>query len=209
MDIIEALNWRYASKKMNGQKVPAEKIERILEAIRLAPSANGIQPYTVLVVEDRELLDKIQPIANNQVQITQCSALLIFAAWKTTLPEQVQEFISHMASERNVEESTYDFMKERLLAGAANQPAEAQFNHNARQAFIALGTALVAAAAEKVDATPMGGFKANDLDELLGLKEKNLGSVAIMPLGYRDEANDFLLKQKKVRRHSDKMFIRL
>ena len=82
MKIIEALQWRYATKRMNNTKIPQEKLETILDAIALAPSSIGLQPYTIFVIEDKELLQKIKPIASNQTVITECSALLVFAAWE-------------------------------------------------------------------------------------------------------------------------------
>ncbi len=83
MSVLNNLKWRYATKKMNGQKIPAEKLENILEAIQLAPSSIGLQPYTVLVIEDSELKAKIAPAIYNQPQITGGSHVLVFAAWTT------------------------------------------------------------------------------------------------------------------------------
>ncbi|MGI4803417.1 MAG: nitroreductase family protein, partial [Janthinobacterium lividum] len=78
MTLLEALEWRYATKKMNGKQVPEEKIEKILDAIRLAPSSIGLQPYNVVVISDPELKKQILPIANNQQQMIDCSHLLVF-----------------------------------------------------------------------------------------------------------------------------------
>jgi len=82
MKIIDLLNWRYATKKMTGAKVPAEKISNILEAIRLAPTSIGLQPFTVFVVENELVRKQLTPAANNQPQIAECSHLLVFAAWR-------------------------------------------------------------------------------------------------------------------------------
>ncbi|GAB3528656.1 NAD(P)H-dependent oxidoreductase [Pontibacter brevis] len=205
--IVESLEWRYASKRMNGQKVPADKVENILEAIRLAPSSMGLQPYSVLVIEDEELKKKIQPIAMNQPQIVESSHLLVFAAWDDITPEHIQEYISHTATVRNMPEEALSDFKNTLLNIAHNNTQEQNFTWAAKQAYIAFGTALVAAAAEKVDATPMEGFDSAALDELLNLKEKGLRSVTLMPLGYRDTENDWLAKLPKVRRQKEKLFI--
>jgi nitroreductase / dihydropteridine reductase len=207
MNLIETLEWRYASKRMNGQRVPSEKVERILEAIRLAPSSMGLQPYTVLLIEDEELKKQIRPIAFNQPQIEESSHLLVFAAWDDVKPDQIEEYIQHTATVRNMPVAALDDFKNTLLQMAANKTKEENFNWAARQAYIAFGTGLVAAAAEKVDATPMEGFDAPALDKLLKLNEKGLRSVTLMPLGYRDEANDWLAKLPKVRRQKDKFVI--
>ena len=207
MNIIESLEWRYASKRMNGQKLPAEKLNNILEAIRLAPTSMGLQPFTVFVIEDEELKNKIKPIAMNQPQITENSHLLVFAAWANVTPKHVDEYISYTAQVRNMpEEGLVDF-KNMLLGMISANTAEQNFTWAAKQAYLALGTALVAAAAEQVDATPMEGFNSAALDEILNLEEQGLRSVTMLPLGYRDIENDWLVNLPKVRREKDKLFI--
>lgn len=207
MDLIQSLEWRYASKRMNGQKVPDEKIKRILEAIRLAPSSMGLQPYTVLLIEDEALKKKIQSVAFNQPQIGESSHLLVFAAWNDVTPKQIEEFIQHTATVRSVPPESLSDFKNTLLNMAENRSQEENFDWTARQAYIAFGVGLVAAASEKVDATPMEGFNNEALDELLNLGEKGLKSVTLMPLGYRDTENDWLANLPKVRREKDKLFI--
>ncbi len=207
MDILQSLEWRYASKRMNGQRVPQEKVNNILEAIRLAPSSMGLQPYTILVIEDEALKKQIRPIAFNQPQIEESSHLLVFAAWDNISPAQVDEYIKHTAAVRNMPEEALADFKNTLLNMAASRTPEQNFEWAARQAYIAFGTGLVAAAAEQVDTTPMEGFNNAALDELLGLKEKGLKSVTLLPLGYRDTNNDWLANLPKVRRKKEKLFI--
>lgn len=207
MDLIQSLEWRYASKRMNGEKVPEEKVNTILEAISLAPSSMGLQPYTVLLIEDEKLKEKIQPLAFNQPQVVESSHLLVFAAWDNVTPQHIEEYIEYTAGVRNVPAASLNDFKHTLLNMASNRTQEENFNWAARQAYIAFGTALVAAAAEKVDATPMEGFNNAALDELLNLKEKGLRSVTMLPLGFRDVENDWLVKLPKVRREKEKLFI--
>jgi len=209
MSLLEALNWRYATKRMNGKQVPDEKVNTIIEAARLAPSSAGLQPFSIIVVKDKELLRKIQPIANNQPQIAEASHLLVFAAWDNISEERIKEAISHLAKERNMPEETLNEFKNKLTGIFANRTAEENFQSAARQAYIAFGVAITAAATEQVDATPMEGFNNAQLDEFLGLKEKGLRSVTLLPLGYRDEQNDWLANQKKVRWPKEKMVIEL
>ena len=207
MQLIQSLEWRYASKKMNGEKVPQEKIDNILKAIQLAPSSMGLQPYTVLVITDEELRKKIMPLAYNQPQIIDSSHLLVFAAWADITPAHIDEFIQHTAQTRNVPVETLDAFKESLMGTITRNTATQNFEWAARQAYIAFGTAIAAAAEERVDATPMEGFNPAEMDLLLGLPEKGLCSVTLLPLGYRDAPNDWLAGLPKVRREKEKLFI--
>ncbi|WP_298393289.1 NAD(P)H-dependent oxidoreductase [Flavobacterium sp.] len=208
MSITTALTWRYATKKMNGIKIPNEKLEIILNAIALAPSSFGLQPYSVFVIEDIALLEKIKPIASNQSQITDASALLVFAAWDKLSQQHIDDYFARIAKVRDVSLDSLQSMKEHIETQLQNTDVD-NFIWNAKQTYIALGFALVAAAEEYVDSTPMEGFDKKALDELLQLKEKGLASTVILPLGYRDTANDYLAKLKKVRREKDQLFIRL
>jgi nitroreductase len=207
MELIKSLEWRYASKKMNGDKVPDEKVNNILKAIQLAPSSMGLQPYTVLVITDPELKKKIKPIAYNQSQITDSSHLLVFAAWADITPQQIEEYIQNTATTRNSPLEKLAGFKDTLLGMITKNTSEENYHWAARQAYIAFGTAIAAAAEERVDATPMEGFNAAELDELLQLREKGLRSVTLLPLGYRDVQNDWLANLPKVRRQKEKLFI--
>jgi nitroreductase / dihydropteridine reductase len=209
MSLINALNWRYAAKRMNGQKVPAEKVNNILEATRLSASSMGLQPYTVLVVENEALRKEIQKVAYNQPQIVEASHLLIFAAWDNISVEQVDDYINHIAAEREVAPDTLQGFRESLVGTVTRNTQEQNYQWAARQAYIAFGTAIAAAATEEVDATPMEGFDPAALDALLNLKEKGLRSVTLLPLGYRDTANDWLASAKKVRRNKEKLFLQV
>ncbi|MDB5223553.1 MAG: nitroreductase [Chitinophagaceae bacterium] len=206
MELLNALEWRYASKKMNGQQVPEEKVERILEAIRLAPSSMGLQPYTVLVITDPEVKKQILPIAHNQQQIVDSSHLLVFAAWDKITPEHVDDYVNLTASTRNITvESLEEFKK--ILVSISQRPQQENHEWAARQSYIAFATAIAAAAEERVDATPMEGFNNAALDKLLGLEERGLKSITLLPLGYRDAENDWLAKFPKVRRQKENLFI--
>jgi nitroreductase / dihydropteridine reductase len=209
MDLIEALNWRYAAKRMNGDKVPHEKVDRILDAIRLSASSMGLQPYTILAVENSEVREKLKPASYNQPQITEGSHVIVFAAWDDIREDHIDDYMKQISEVRQVSiDSLADFRKS-LLSTVQNRTPEERYEWAARQVYIALGTALTAAAVEKVDATPMEGFKPEEVDEILGLKEKGLRSVSMLALGYRDEENDFLANQKKVRREKEKLIVQV
>ncbi|HMS26760.1 MAG TPA: nitroreductase family protein [Burkholderiaceae bacterium] len=206
-DLISNLQWRYATKKMRPTKpVPADKVARIVEAVRLSPSANGLQPYQVIVVSNKAVLEKLKVAANGQSQITDGSHLLVFAAWDNYTPERINHFFDLAIQVRGGGDAAWENYRQQLIKNFGQRDAKVNFEHAARQAFLGLGVALVAAAEERVDSTPMEGFNAQSVDEILNLSDKGLKSVAIMPLGYRDEANDWLLKQDKVRRSSE-MFV--
>lgn len=200
MTLIDALHWRYATKKMNGKPVDQEKIDTILDAAHLAPTSSGLQPFEVLVITDKERKEQILPIAFNQAQVVDCSHLLVFAAWDNYTEERLEAMFSYTVSQRGLPADAMDDYKNRLKSSYTVRPAQENFEHAARQAYIAFGMAIAAAAELKVDATPMEGFNASELDKLLGLQEKGLRSVTLLPLGYRDEENDWLVNLKKVRR---------
>ncbi len=199
MTLLENLNWRYATKKMNDNVVPKEKLDYILEAIRLTASSSGLQPYEVFVISDRALLEKIKPHAWDQSQITDCSHLLVFASWESYTLEKITTVFNRTMEERGLPLTTMDDYKKKLWGMYEPLPTKWHANHAAKQAYIALGTALIAAAEQKVDATPMEGFTPEELDTILGLKEKGLKSTVILPLGYRDAEHDWLVNMKKVR----------
>lgn len=205
MKLIEALNWRYATKRMNGEKVPQEKIDTILEATRLSASSMGLQPYTILVVENEEVKKKLQPAAYNQPQIVESSHLLIFAAWENVTEAHVDEYLKNIAETRDVTLESLESFKASLMGIVNGRTPEQKYEWAARQAYIAFGTAITAAAIEQVDATPMEGFNPSAVDEILNLKEQGLRSVTILALGYRDAEKDFLAKAKKVRRHREQL----
>jgi nitroreductase/dihydropteridine reductase len=209
MSILESLHWRYATKRMTGERVPQEKIDIILEAIRMAPTSSGIQPFTLLVITDKKLMEKIQPIAYNQPQVTEASHLLVFAAWDTITPEKVDYVYDQIIRERNLPAGALTDYTNRLKDMFAGFTPEEQFNWAAKQTYLAFGVATTAAALEQIDATPMEGFVNSELDKLLGLREKGLRSTTLMALGYRDTANDWLANMKKVRRPKEELIIEL
>ena len=204
MQVLEKLNWRYATKSMNGTPVPQEKVDYILEAIRLSASSSGLQPYEILVVTDQEVKEKIKPIAWGQSQITDASHVLVFAAWDNYTADRINSVFDYNNEQRNLPASVTDDYRNKLLNLYGAQTPQENFTHAAKQAYIALGTALIAAAEQEVDSTPMEGFDPVALDEILDLKSKGLRSVVILPLGYRNEEGDWLLKMKKVRTPKEK-----
>ena len=205
MSLLDSLKWRYATKKMSGAKVPTEKLEFILDAIQLAPSSFGLQPYTVLVIEDEATKAKLLPASWNQSQITDSSHLLVFASWTSITQEQVDTFIADIATKRGLPLEALNDYKSYLSGSALNRSAEEQAIWNAKQAYIAFGIGLTAAAEVEVDATPMEGFVPAQYNEILGLTEQGLTASVVMALGYRGEG-DWLAPLPKVRRDKNLLF---
>ena len=206
MNLIEKLNWRYATKRMNGQVVSDSSLNNILETMQLAPSSMGLQPFTFIVISNKELLQKINAQACQQPQILEASHVIVLAAWKSITEKSINDYIQNIADTRGTTLESLEGFKNMLLP-MSKRTDEVNNNWAARQAYIALGFGLVAAANEGVDATPMEGFNPVALDELLGLKEKNLGSIALMPVGFRNAESDYLVNAKKVRRDKKDLFI--
>lgn len=201
MELIDKLQWRYAAKKMDPSKpVAQDKVERILEAARLAPTSSGLQPYEIIVVTNAEVRAKIKAIAWNQAQVTDGSHLLVFAAWDNYTPERINHMFDLTNEERGFKNEGWENYRQMLLSTYPQRDAETNFQHAAKQSYIGLSAALIAAAFEGVDSTPMEGFDPAALDEILGLRARGLRSVTILPLGYRAAEGDWLVNLKKVRR---------
>jgi nitroreductase len=203
-DLLQDLQWRYATKKFDPSKAVAqEKVDFILEAIRLSASSSGLQPYEVFVVTNKDIREKMVPHAWGQQQIVDASHVLVFAAWDNYTAERINNMFDLVNEERGFTNQGWEDYRNMLLNTYPQRDPETNFEHAARQAYIGLGSALIAAADAKVDSTPMEGFVPKEVDEILGLKEKGLRSVVILPLGYRAEDGDWLVNLKKVRRSEE------
>ena len=204
MELLNKLQWRYAAKAMNGNKVPQEKIDKIVEAARLAPTSSGLQPFEIFVVSNQEIKEKLKEAASNQPQVADASHVLVFAAWDTYTAERINYMFDLTNEVRVGTNEGWENYRQFLLNTYVNKSAEENFVHTAKQAYIAFGAAIIAAAFEGVDATPMEGFNPEKVDEILGLQEKGLKSVVILPIGYRDSEKDWLEKLVKVRKPIEK-----
>ncbi|QXP73819.1 nitroreductase family protein [Tenacibaculum sp. HL-MS23] len=200
MELLDKLNWRYAAKAMNGEKVAEDKIERILEAARLAATSSGLQPFEIFVVKNQEIKEQIKPIAWNQSVITDCSHLLVFAAWDTYTVDRINYMFDLTNEIRGFKNEGWENYRQMLLGMYPQKDEEENFNHAAKQAYIAFSHAIIAAAYEGVDATPLEGFEPDAVDKILGLREKGLRSAVLLPLGYRKENEDWLVNLVKVRK---------
>jgi len=199
--LSEQLQWRYATKKMDPAKaVPQDKVDRIVEAARLAPTSSGLQPFELLVISNPEVRARIRAVSHDQSQITDGSHLLVFAAWDTYTPDRINHMFDLNVNMRGGTNEGWENYRQMLLKNYPSRDPQVNFEHAARQAYIAMGFSLIAAAAEEVDSTPMEGFEPKAVDEILNLPARGLRSVAIMPLGYRASGQDWLENLVKVRR---------
>jgi len=199
--LLDKMQWRYAAKKMDATKaVSQDKVNRIIEAARLAPTSSGLQPFEVIVVTNKDIRTQIQAVAHNQAQVTEGSHLLVFAAWDTYTADRINHHFDLTNAERGGTNEGWENYRQMLLKNYPSREAQVNFEHAARQAYIGLGASLIAAAFEEVDSTPMEGFDPKSVDDILGLGAKGLRSVALLPLGYRAKGQDWLENLKKIRR---------
>ena len=201
--LTDLMNWRYATKKMDPAKaVPQEKVDAIVEEVQMAPTSSGTQPFELFVISNADVRSQIRAAAFDQSPITDGSHLLVFAAWDNYTDARIDEVVQLNKAARGdlpLIDGYYDNLKGMLLP----RDAETNYAHAARQAYIALGFAMLAAAEQEVDSTPMEGFDPDSVDKILGLRELGLRSVVLLPLGYRDPSGDWLVQMPKVRKPLD------
>ncbi len=203
MELLDKLKWRYAAKAMNGEKVSEEKIANIIEAARLAPTSSGLQPFEIIVVKNQAIKEVIRPVAWNQSMITDCSHLLVFAAWDTYTEERINKVFDLTNEVRGFKNEGWENYRQMLLRSYPQKDAEENFNHAVKQAYIAFSAAIIAAAYEGVDTTPIEGFDPAAVDKILSLTEKGLRSCVLLPIGYRDSDADWLVNLEKVRKSTE------
>ena len=164
---------------------------------------SGLQPFEIFVITNQEIKEKIKPVAWNQSVITDCSHLLVFAAWDTYTEERINYMFDLTNEIRGFKNEGWENYRQMLLSSYPQKDPEENFNHAAKQAYIAFSQAIAAAAFEGVDATPIEGFDPDAVDKILGLKEKGLRSAVLLPLGYRQEDQDWLVNLVKVRKPTE------
>ena len=199
MNLIKALNWRYATKRMTGEKIPESDLNNILEAIRLTPTAYGLQPFKVIVTENKDLLNEIFEKSCPQIVINQCSHLLIFKARKKLNTEYVEGYLKEMRRMRKSTDADIERYRTKIHK-VIEDPQINKFSWMIRQTYIALGYATIAAAELGIDSTPIEGFNAQALNEILKLDTDREEAVVMQTLGYRDEKEDKLIKLPKIRK---------
>ena len=186
MSFLQKLNWRFATKKFDpSKKLDREVVLQIVESARMAPTSFGLQPFHITVVENKDVREKMKPVAWNQAQITDASCVLVFSA-RTDVATRIDEYLRLISGDDEEKRKSLESYGEMMRGFASNMNEEALFSWASRQAYIALGFALASSAELGVDSCPMEGFSQSDMDSVLN-QPKNFRSVVLLPLGYRLE----------------------
>jgi nitroreductase len=206
MDMITKLNWRYATKKFDPERlVPQSQIDILKEAIRLTPTSYGLQLGTVLIVEDKEIRAELVGASWGQEQTRDASHLFIFCSPTGPVDRQIDEYVRLKAQATNKEESAMNGYSS-FVKGKLNELSDSDRMHwIAKQNYIALGNLLTACAELHIDACPMEGFEADQYDTILSLADKGLKADCAVTIGYR-HADDAAQQVPKVRRSAEQIF---
>lgn len=204
-DLHDALAWRYATKQYDvSKKLTDAQLEMVLEAARMAPTSFGLQPFRMFVVTNPEIRAQLREAAWGQSAITDASHLIVFAAQKNLDASSVDAFINMVAQERGVTPADLKGYADMIKGSVASRGADQNTAWAARQAYIALGFLLEAAALAHIDATPMEGFTPERFDEVLGLSAQGYTSVVLAAVGFRSESDTYAA-MKKVRFAKEEM----
>jgi nitroreductase len=208
-NISEALAWRYATKKFNpSKKLSSGELSIITEAMRLAPTSYGLPVWRAIVVTNDAVRAKLRAAAWDQPQITDASHLIVIAVKRSIDAALVDAYISEIASVRGIPAEALTGFGDMMKGSLSGKSPEQLHEWASRQAYIALGFGLEAAALSGIDACPMEGFDAKQFDEILLLGDLDLASVVVMPVGHRSEA-DASSAYKKVRFSEAEMIRRM
>ena len=200
MDIINSLEWRYATKKFDASKKLSNKqIETLKKAFNLTPTSFGLQPMKMIVISNKELQEKFVEHSYFQRQVADASHLLILCIENNTTTENINAYFDMEKNIRKVDEEVISDFRKQLIEMYKSKSLEEIQQSAKYQTYIALGNLMTVCALEKIDACPMEGFVPEKIDELLNLKNLNLKSVLLLPVGFRAE-DDIMTGMKKVRK---------
>lgn len=209
MSLIDKLKWRYATKKFDAtKKIAADKLQAVLDAVQLAPSSLGLQHYRILVIEDADTRAKLRAAAYGQPQITDASQVIVFAAETNINEDFGKKYIDNVAATRGLKREDLAGFEGMVLGAINGRTPEQLLLWAQKQAYIALGVLVTAAADQDIDICPMEGFDPTQFDEILGLKAKGLTATVIATIGYRAD-DDATSHFAKVRRPADELFIHI
>ena len=208
-NIIRLLNWRYATKSFDtSKKLDDVQLATLLNAVQLAPSSYGLQPYQIIVVSNQEVKEVLKGAAYGQQQLAQASHVLVFARTKNYTTAHVDEYAANIIAIRGVTAEEIKGYVDTMKGTVESQTQDELAVWNSKQAYLALGILLESAALNGIDACPMEGFDAAKFDEILGLDAKNLASVVIATIGFRSTEDD-TQHYKKVRKSQEDLFIHI
>lgn len=209
MSNLEALKWRYATKKFDPEKIlPKEKVDILKRTFNLTATSYGLQPLKMLVISNKELQKQLKDYSFGQKQIDTASHLLVICIEKEVGEQFIKDYFNLVKHVRETPENILEPFQKFLVKDFKAKAKEEIEIWAVNQAYLALGTLLTVCATEGIDSCPMEGFEPEKYDELLQLEEKNLKSVLVLPVGYRAE-DDMFSAMKKVRRPLDEVIIDL
>ena len=201
MDIIESLEWRYATKKFDTLKILTnEKLHTLKHAFNLTATSFGLQTISLLIIKNDTLRNQLLTAAYNQRQIVDASHLLVLCINATIEGDDVDDMFDNIIHLRQTPETIIEPYRDNLKLMMQNMTQEEQQEWSIKQAYIALGNLMTVCAVERIDSCPMEGFDRAQFDEILKLKEKGLKSILLLPVGYRAE-DDMFSGFKKVRKN--------
>ncbi len=208
-NFLEYQNWRYATKKFDAnKKISAADLTFLKEAMRLAASSYGLQPYKILFIETSELRAKLQPAAWGQSQVVDASHLIVFANFTNIGETEINHAVSNMEAQRNLPAGSMKGYADFIASKITSLTIEQKNTWTAKQTYIALANLLAAAAELKIDVTPMEGFEPEQFNSILGLDALHLNAAVVAAIGYRHQ-DDASQHYKKVRKSNDDLFINL
>lgn len=206
MSLVPALEWRYATKKYDPSKqVSAEQFSDLLRTVQLAPSSYGLQPYQFITITDPAKLEQISRAAFGQPQITTASRVLVVAVQTNISEATVKAYIDKAAHVRETDRKNLEPREQFVNAKLSELSAAQKITWAEKQAYLAVGILISAAAEAGIDASPMEGFDRSQVDQILGLSEKNLQSTLLFAVGYRSSDDEFA-RIPKVRKTTEELF---
>ncbi|MDA8951979.1 NAD(P)H-dependent oxidoreductase [Flavobacteriaceae bacterium] len=209
MKSIANLEWRYAVKKFDDQKIlEQQKINILKQAFNLTATSYGLQPIKLLIIKNKSIQRKLVDHSYHQQQIVQASHLLVICIDTNLKESDVEKYFERVKEIRKTPDETISSFREYLKTVITEKSSQDLILWAKNQAYLALGNLLTVCANEKIDSCPMEGFIPKKYDEILGLKEKNLTSVLVVPIGYRAE-DDMKTHQMKVRKKIEEIVIEI
>lgn len=200
MNIIDSLQWRYATKKFDDTKsLSNSQINILKEAFNLTATSYGLQPLKLIVIQNKEVQEKLVSASWNQQQIIQASHVLVICVQDNFTSKDAENYFKLIKKIRNTPDEILNPFKEFLVSEMNKKSTKEIEIWNKNQAYLALGNLLTVCAAEKIDACPMEGFVPEQYDEILDLKSHNLKSALVLPVGFRAE-DDYMKDLAKVRK---------
>ena len=205
MNYLEALGRRYSVKKFNTEIIPSEILHNILESGKLSASSLGLQPYKILVVESKEMKEKLIPAFYNPSQISTCSHLIVIISKKILDESYINGYFRHISEVRETSEEKLDPFRKSINQHINQKTHDEIFNWAEKQSYIVLANLMYAAAIESVDTCPMEGFRQDLIEEILEINPDAEKVTVTLALGYRSEEDHFQ-HMKKVRKPNEKLF---